>query len=206
MAVNITSELIKELRSITNAGIMDCRKALMQTDGDMEKAKELIRQRGVEKAEKKKDRAANSGLIASYIHMGKIGVLLEINCETDFVAKNEMFVTLANDICMQIAAQDPKFVSREHMSEEMKQKQAEVIRALVLDENKEKPKPDAIVEKMVTGRLDKYFQSVCLLEQPFIKDQNKTIDGLIKETIGKIGENIRVRRFTRYAIGEEVAE
>lgn len=202
MSNNISSELVKKLRDITNAGIMDCRKALIQTDGDMDKAQEVLRQKGAEKAEKKKDRATNSGKIEAYIHMNRIGVIVELNCETDFVAKNEMFQTLAKDIAMQIAAQNPKFVSREEICEDAMKKQEEVIRQLVIDENAAKPKPEEITNKIVSGRLEKYLQSVCLLDQPFIKDQDKTISQVIKEVVGKIGENITVRRFTRYALGE----
>ena len=206
MSVNVPSDLVKKLRDITNAGIMECRNALIKAELDMDKAQEILRQRGAEKAEKKKDRATNSGKIEAYIHMNRIGVLVEVNCETDFVAKNEMFLTLTKDIAMQIAAQAPEFVSRENIPSDVIEKQREIIKQLVIDENKDKPKPDDIIEKIAVGKFDKYCQSVCLLEQAFIKDQNKKVSDIIKEAVGTIGENISVRRFVRYSLGESLGQ
>lgn len=290
MSINIPSELVKKLRDITNAGIMDCRKALIKVEGDLEKAQEILRQKGAEKAEKKKDRATNSGKIEAYIHEDGAGVLIELNCETDFVAKNEMFQelskdialqtaqtspksleellaqpfikdnsktvedvlkevigtigenmsvrrferytgklesyihmskigvlvelecaddfdfhTLGKDLAMQIAAQSPKYISKEHIPAEIAEKQKEIITQLAIDDNKKdaKPKPENIVvEKIAPGRYDKWCQSVCLLEQAFIKDQNKTVADVVKEA----GKNISVKRFARYALGESLGQ
>ena len=289
MSSNVSSELVKKLRDLTNAGIMDCKKALEKTEGDIEKAQEILRQRGAEKAEKKKDRTTNNGKIEVYVTADGAGALIELNCETDFVAKNEMFQELAKDItkqaaetapesleallalpfakdnsktiesvlkeligtigenmsvrrfvtytgklgayihmnkigvlveldcedgfdfqalakdlAMQIAAQSPEFISREHIPAESIEKQKAIIRQLVIDENSKeaKPKPENIVEKIAVGRFDKYCQSACLLEQPFIKDQNKTIADVIKEA----GKNVSVKRFVKYSLGEDLGQ
>lgn len=195
----ITAEMVKQLRERTGAGMMDCKKALAQTDGDIEKAIDLLREKGLAAAAKKASRLAAEGVVESYIHAGgRIGVLVEINCETDFVAKTDGFKALVKDIAMQIAASSPVYVRREEVPEADLEHEREVLRAQALNEGK----PANIVEKMIVGRLEKYYKEVCLLEQPFIKDPDKTVNQLITENIARIGENISVRRFTRYQLGE----
>ncbi len=197
----ITAAMVKELRETTGAGMMDCKKALTETNGDMEKAVDFLREKGLAAAAKKAGRVAAEGLVESYIHGGgRIGVLLEINCETDFVAKTDGFKALARDIAMQIAAANPSFVSRGEVPASVVEHEREVFRAQALNEGK----PAHIVEKMVDGRVEKYYKEVCLLEQLFIKDTDKTITQLINESISKIGENINIRRFTRYQLGEGI--
>lgn len=199
--MSISASLVKELRERTGAGMMDCKKALAETGGDLEKASTWLREKGLAAAAKKAGRIAAEGLIESYIHgVGKIGVLVEVNCETDFVAKTDEFKSLARDIAMQIAAAKPEFVSREEVPAEMLDKEREILRAQALNEGK----PEKIVDKMVAGRIDKYYKDVCLLEQPFIKDTNMTVQQLLTEKIAKIGENISIRRFTRYELGEGI--
>jgi len=195
----ISAKLVKELRERTGAGMMDCKKALQETNGNIEKAAEYMREKGIASAAKKAGRIASEGIVESYIHgNGKIGVLLEINCETDFVAKNEDFKQLAKDIAMQIAASKPEYVKREEVPEDMVNKERQILKAQALNEGK----PEKIVEKMVEGRLDKFYKDVCLLEQPFIREPDKTVQDLVKENISKIGENINVRRFVRFEMGE----
>lgn len=195
----ITAAQVKELREKTGAGMMDCKKVLQEADGNMEKAMELLREKGLAKAEKKADRIAAEGLVEAYIHAnGRIGVLVEVNCETDFVAKTDDFKGFVKDIAMQIAALNPRYVRREEVPEAEVDKEREILRNQALQEGK----PEHIVDKMVEGRLGKFYESVCLLEQPFIKDGDKTVDELVKEKIAKIGENISIRRFTRYELGE----
>ncbi|EGK13641.1 translation elongation factor Ts [Kroppenstedtia eburnea] len=195
----ITAAQVKELREKTGAGMMDCKKVLQEADGNMEKAMELLREKGLAKAEKKADRIAAEGLVEAYIHAnGRIGVLVEVNCETDFVAKTDDFKGFVKDIAMQIAALNPRYVRREEVPETEVDKEREILRNQALQEGK----PEHIVDKMVEGRLGKFYESVCLLEQPFIKDGDKTVDELVKEKIAKIGENISIRRFTRYELGE----
>lgn len=197
----ITAGMVKELRERTGAGMMDCKKALTETNGDMDKAIDYLREKGLAAAAKKAGRVAAEGLVESYIHGGgRIGVLVEVNCETDFVAKTEGFKALAKDIAMQIAAANPAYVSREEVPAEILEHEREVLRAQALNEGK----PAQIVEKMIVGRIEKYYKEVCLLEQVFIKDTDKTITQLINESIAKIGENIAVRRFTRYQLGEGI--
>lgn len=197
----ITAGMVKELRERTGAGMMDCKKALTETNGDMDKAIDYLREKGLAAAAKKAGRVAAEGLVESYIHGGgRIGVLVEVNCETDFVAKTEGFKALAKDIAMQIAAANPAYVSREEVPAEILEHEREVLRAQALNEGK----PAQIVEKMIVGRIEKYYKEVCLLEQVFIKDTDKTITQLINENIAKIGENIAVRRFTRYQLGEGI--
>jgi len=197
----ITAEMVKELRERTGAGMMDCKKALTEAGGDMDKAVDLLREKGLAAAAKKAGRIAAEGLVESYIHAGgRIGVLVEINCETDFVAKTDDFKSLAKDIAMQIAASNPLYVRREDVPAEVIQHEREVLKAQALNEGK----PANIVEKMVDGRLEKFYKEVCLLEQPFIKDPDKTVQQLITEKIAQIGENITVRRFTRYQLGEGI--
>ena len=195
----ISAKEVKELREKTGAGIMDCKAALKEADGDMEKAIEILKKKGIAKAAKKASRVASDGLIGSYIHHGgKIGVLVEVNCETDFVAKTDDFKNLVNEIAMQIAASNPLYVKREDIPEEVLSKEKEVYRAQALESGK----PEKIVDRIVEGKMEKYFKEVCLLEQPYIRDDEKTVKDLINETIAKVGENIVVRRFVRYVLGE----
>lgn len=197
--MTISANLVKELRDRTGAGMMDCKKALAETGGDIEKAVDYLREKGLAAAAKKSGRIAAEGLVEAYIHgAGRIGVLVEVNCETDFVAKTEEFKALARDIAMQIAAAKPEFVRREDVPSEALDKEREILRAQALNEGK----PEKIVEKMVDGRIEKYYKEVCLMEQPFIKDPDLSVKQLITEKIAKIGENISVRRFTRYELGE----
>lgn len=197
--MSISAALVKELRERTGAGMMDCKKALVETNGDMEKAIDFLREKGLAAAAKKAGRIAAEGLVESYIHGGgKLGVLVEVNCETDFVAKNEDFRNFVKDIAMHIAAAKPLFLSREEVSTEALEHEKEILRAQALNEGK----PANIVDKMVEGRVSKYYKEVCLLEQPFVKDPDKTIETLVKEKISTIGENISIRRFVRWEMGE----
>lgn len=197
----ITAELVKELRERSGAGMMDCKKALTETNGDIEKAIDYLREKGLAAAAKKASRVAAEGLVEAYIHMGgKIGVLLELNCETDFVAKTDGFKALAKDIAMHIAASNPICIAREEVPEEKLSHEREILRAQALNEGK----PAQIVEKMVVGRIEKYYKEVCLLEQPFVKDPDMTIKDLVTSSIAKIGENITIRRFARFQLGEGI--
>lgn len=199
----ISAQQVKELRDKTGAGMMDCKRALEESDGDMEKAVEVLRKQGIAKAEKKSGRTANEGLITSYIHPGgRIGVLLEINCETDFVAKTDDFQNLANDIAMQIAAMSPLALSREDVDDEVVEKEKSIYKEQALQEGK----PEHIVDKIITGRLEKFYSEVTLLEQPFVKDTDKSVNQLITEAVTKLGENIAVSRFVRYELGENSEE
>jgi elongation factor Ts len=193
------AKLVKQLREMTGAGILDCKKALEEAGGDLEKAAEILRKKGIAKAAKKASRETKEGIIHSYIHAGgRVGVLLELNCETDFVARNELFQELAKELAMQIAAMKPKYVSREDIPEEVINKEKEIAREAAISEGK----PEHIADKIAQGKLEKYFKEVVLLEQPYIKDDKKTIEELIKEYIAKLGENIKVSRFCRYEVGE----
>ncbi|HEQ99658.1 MAG TPA: translation elongation factor Ts [candidate division Zixibacteria bacterium] len=195
----ISAKTVKELRDKTNAGMMDCKKALEEAEGDLEKAVEVLRERGIAKAAKKSGRTTNEGLIAAYIHPGdKLGVLVEVNCETDFVAKTDDFKNLVHDISMQVAAANPLVVSREELPQEVLEKEKQIYKTQALNEGK----PEKIVDKIVEGRIDKYFKEVCLLEQPFIRDQDKSITDLLNEAIATLGENITIKRFCRYRLGE----
>ncbi len=195
----ITATMVKELREKTGLGMMDCKKALVETNGNMEEAIKYLREKGIMKAEKKSSRITAEGLVDSYIHGdGRIGVLIEVNIETDFAAKNEDFKTLVKDIAMQIAASNPKFVSIEDVPAEVVEKERGILRAQALNEGK----PENVVDKMVEGRIKKYFSDICLLEQQFIKNPDITVKDLILEKISKIGENIKVRRFVRFEKGE----
>lgn len=197
----ITSAMVKELRERTGAGMLDCKNALTEKDGDIEKAIEYLREKGLAAAAKKAGRIAAEGLCESYIHGGgRIGVLLEINCETDFVAKTDEFKSLAKDICMQIAASKPEYVRREEIPAEVVDKEKEIFTAQALNEGK----PASVVEKMIGGRIEKYYKEICLLEQPFIKNTDITVQQLLVEQIARIGENISVRRFARYELGEGI--
>jgi len=196
--MEITAAKVKELREKTGIGMMKCKEALHECAGDFEKAIQYLRKKGLATAEKKSGRTTNEGRIASYIHANnKIGVLIEINCETDFVAKGDDFAQLAKDICMQVAASDPLTISRDNVPQELVDKE----KAIYADQVK--GKPESIIEKILQGKLDAYFKQVCLLEQPFIKDTSIAVDDLIKQIIAKTGENITVARFTRYQLGEE---
>ena len=195
----ITASMVKDLRTKTGAGMMDCKKALAATDGDMDKAIDFLREKGLAAAAKKADRIAAEGLVYSYIHgNGRIGVLVEINCETDFVAQTDNFKDLCKDIAMQIAAANPAYLKREDVPEDVLEHEKEVLRQQALNEGK----PEKIVEKMIVGRIEKFYKENCLLDQEFIKDSDKTIQQVITENIAKIGEKIDIRRYTRYALGE----
>ena len=194
-----TSEDIVKLRKRTNAGIMDCKSALTEADGDLDKATEWLREKGIAKAAKKADRIAAEGLVYSYIHMGgKIGVLVEINCETDFVARSDNFVAFCKDIALQIAASKPLYITEEEVPTDVLDHEKEILRIQALNEGK----PEAIVDRMIEGRVKKFYEEVCLLDQPFVKDPSKTIRDLLNESILTIGEKISIRRFTRYEMGE----
>ncbi|MEK3882169.1 translation elongation factor Ts [Paenibacillus sp. PL2-23] len=195
----VSASAVKELRERTGAGMLDCKKALDETGGDVEKAIALLREKGLAAAANKAGRIATEGVVESYIHAGgRIGVLVEVNCETDFVAKTDQFREFARDIAMQIAAANPKFVRREEVPGDELEKEKEILKNQALNEGK----PEKIVEKMVEGRISKYYEEYCLLEQSFIKDPDKTISELLNEKISKIGENISIRRFVRYELGE----
>ena len=195
----VTATMIKDLRERTGAGMADCKKALVECDGDMEKSIDFLRAKGLAKAAKKACREATEGAVVSYIHGGgRIGVLVEINCETDFVARNEDFVGFTKDVAMQIAAMGPQFVRREEVAEDVIARE----RAVLVAKAVESGKPEAIAQKMVEGQLSKWLKDICLLDQPFVKNPDKTIDQLQQELIAKIGENIKVRRFARFELGE----
>ena len=199
--MSVPASLVKELRERTGAGMMDCKKALAATGGDIDKAADYLREKGLAAAAKKAGRIAAEGLVESYIHgEGRIGVLVEVNCETDFVAKTDEFKALVKDIAMQVAAAKPEYIKREDVPEEVLEHEKAVLRAQALNEGK----PEKIVEKMVEGRMEKYYKEVCLLEQPFIKDPDITIKQLLMDKIAKLGENISVRRFARYELGEGI--
>ncbi|MCI5790293.1 MAG: translation elongation factor Ts [Clostridiales bacterium] len=196
-----TSKDVMDLRARTGVGMMDCKKALTATDGDMDKAIEYLREKGIATAAKKQSRIASEGIVDSYIHLGgKVGVLVEVNCETDFVARGEQFKNFVHDVALQIAAAKPSYVNKEEVPAAEVEHEKEILKAQAL--NEDKPKPLAIIEKMVEGRVNKYYKEVCLMEQDFVKDPSKTITQLLNETISAIGEKITVRRFVRYEMGE----
>ncbi len=195
----ITAAMVKELREATGAGMMDCKRALEESNGDIEKATEILREKGLAAAAKKASRIAAEGLVDSYIHPdGRIGVLVEVNCETDFVAKTDEFKSFVRDIAMHIAAMNPTYLSREDVPQEVIDKEKEILRIQTLNEGK----PEKIVDKIVEGRIAKFFEENCLLEQDFVKDTDKTIQDYVNEKISTIGENINIRRFVRYERGE----
>lgn len=195
----ITAADIKNLRASTGSGMLECKKALTECDGDMEKAIAYLRKKGLAAASKKAGRIATEGLVSSYIHAGgQVGVLLEVNCETDFVARNDDFQTFCRDVAMHIAAMSPLVVSREELNTELVEKEREIYRAKALADGK----PEKIVDRIVDGQVNKYYGDVCLLEQKFVKDDKKTIEMVLKELVAKIGENVKIRRFTRYGLGE----
>ncbi|MCK5119593.1 MAG: translation elongation factor Ts [Candidatus Latescibacteria bacterium] len=196
----ITASMVKELRTRTGAGMMDCKKALVECDGDVEKAIEDLRKKGASSVAKRAGRTAKEGIIASYIHPGdKLGVLVEVNCETDFVARTEAFREFARNIAMQIAAADPLVVRRDEISEEMLEKEKNVYRGKAQNEGK----PEHILDRIVEGRLQKYYQEVCLLEQTFVKDADQTIQEVLTKIGASLGENIGIKRFARFRLGEE---
>jgi len=197
--MSISAKLVKELRDKTGAGMMDCKKALTKTNGDLEKAVDYLRKKGIQSASSKFGRKASNGLIASYIHLnGKVGVLLEINCETDFVAKTPEFNELAKNITLQIAASNPKYIKREEVPEEVISKEKEVYSGQAENLNK----PQKVLDKIVEGKLNKYFKEICLLEQEYIREPEKSVNQLILEAIAKLKENIIVKRFARFKLGE----
>ena len=197
--MEISAKMVKELREKTGAGMMDCKRALASSDGDLEKAVTILREQGLSRAAKKASREAREGLITAYIHPGdKLGVMLEINCETDFVARTDDFKALCKDMAMQVAAANPLVVHRDNLDAELVNKEKEIFKSQALNEGK----PEKIIDKIIAGKLEKYFQEVVLLEQAFIKDQDKTIGDIINEAIAKFGENIQIKRFIRYRLGE----
>lgn len=196
--MNITAADVKELRERTGAGMMDCKKALVETKGDIEKAIDLLREKGLAKAAQKSGRIASEGLVDSYIHGGRIGVLIEVNSETDFVAKTDEFKDFVRDMAMQVAATNPTYVSRDEVSEEEINREKEVLRQQALNEGK----PEKIVDQMVKGRIEKYYEQVCLLDQKFIKNPDLKVEELLHEKISQIGENLKIRRFARFEVGE----
>lgn len=196
----VTAQMVKELREITSAGMLDCKNALVETDGNLDDAIKLLREKGLAKAAKKAGRIASEGAIISYVHGGRIGVIVEINSETDFVGKLDEFQEFGRDVAMQIAAANPKYIRREEVPAEILDEEREILRQQAINEGK----PEKIIDKMVEGRVEKYYKESCLLEQTFIKDGEKTINQLLMEKIAKIGENISIRRFTRYELGEGI--
>ena len=198
--VDIDPQLVKKLREKTNAGFMDCKRALEEAGSDLEKAETVLRTKGIASAGKKASRATKEGIVASYIHLqGKVGVLVEVNCETDFVAKNENFREFVKDITLHVAAAQPQYVSRDEVGEKTVQSERAIYEAQV------KGKPANVVGKIVEGKLDKFYSTICLLEQGFIKNPDQTINDLVKSKIAELGENIVIRRFTRYLVGEPLS-
>ena len=200
--MEITSKMVKELREMTNAGMMDCKKALKESDGDVEAAVKFLREKGLSSAAKRAHKAANEGQIFSYIHSNnKLGVIVELNCETDFVAKTDEFQTLGRNLAMQVAAAAPLVVKREDISEDVLKKEMEIFRNQAIKSGK----PEKVLDKIVEGKVEKFYSEVVLLEQAFIKDDKIKVEELLKETIGKLGENMIVRRFARFQLGEEAS-
>jgi len=197
--LEITTATVKELRSVTGAGVLDCKNALEEANGDFDKAVELLKKKGLAAAAKRAGRAAKDGIIGHYVHMdGRVAALVEVNCETDFVARTEEFQTLAHDLAMQVVAGQPRYLSREDVPAEVLEEERAKYRAEMQDAGK----PEHIIDRIVEGKLQKFYTEVCLLEQPFIKDDDLTVKDLIAQTIARTGENIRVRRFVRYELGE----
>lgn len=196
MSTVITAQMVSDLREKTGAGLLDCKKALTEANGNVEEAITLLRKKGAASAAKKADRATKEGLIESYIHLGgKVGVLLEVNCETDFVARNEEFRAFCKDMCLQVAAHSPLYVAREEVPEADLAREREIAAAQV------QGKPPAAVQKIVEGKLEKFYSTVCLLDQPFVRQPEKTVKEILTEKVAKIGENIQIRRFVRYQLG-----
>jgi len=198
-AMEVSANIVKQLREKTGAGFMDCKKALAETGGDVEKAIDYLRKRGVAAAAKKADRVVTDGAVGAYVHPGgKVGVLLEINCETDFVARNAEFQALLKDMAMQVAAANPRYVRREEVSAEESEREQSIYRQQALETGK----PEKVIEKIVEGKMERFYSEVCLLEQPFIKDPDRKVSAVINDAIARLGENIQVRRFARYHLGE----
>jgi elongation factor Ts len=201
--VEVSANMVKDLREKTGAGMMDCKKALAETGGDFQKALDYLRQKGLATAAKRAGRIASEGRVGSYIHAGgKIGVMVEVNCETDFVAKTDDFQAFAKDMAMQIAASNPSYVRREEVTPEVLEREKEIYRAQARDAKK----PEKVMDKIVEGKLEKFYSEVCLLEQAFVKDPDVTVQDLLNGLIGKLGEKIEIRRFTRYQVGEGIAK
>ena len=198
MAKEITAEMVKELREKTGAGMMDCKKALTESEGDFAKAEEWLRKKGITGAAKKAGRTAAEGLIGSYVHNGKIGALVEVNCETDFVARNEDFQALVRDLALHIAAANPTYARREEVPPGVLDSEKEIERTKL----REQKKPEVMIDKILSGKMEKYFETVCLVDQPFVKDDKKKVHEVVTEAIAKIGENITIRRFSRFQVGE----
>ena len=199
--MKITAKMVSDLRTRTGAGIMDCKKALSETNGDVETAIQFLREKGLRASELKSGRAASEGLVVSYVHPGnRIGVLVEVNCETDFVARTDQFQNLAKEIAMQIAAAKPKYVNKEDVPESILNSEKAILRTQTLDEGK----PEKIVEKIVEGRLGKFYSEMCLLEQGYIRDADKTVRQLLQDSIAQLGENIIVKRFSLYVLGQDI--
>ncbi len=197
--MHIDAKAVKALREKTGAGMMDCKKALAETEGNEEKAIDILREKGLAAAAKRSGRAANQGIVESYIHLGgKIGVLVEVNCETDFVARNDEFREFVRNLCLQVAATNPTYLVKEDVPEKILDKERQIIKAQALNEGK----PEKVIEKIIEGRLDKYYRENCLLEQTYVKDEDLTIHELLTNLIAKIGENIVIRRYCRFEIGE----
>jgi elongation factor Ts len=203
----VTAGAIKALREKTGAGMMECKKALIEAEGNEERAIEILRERGLASAKKKEGRVAAEGVVGSYIHMGgKVGVLVEVNCETDFVARGEEFQQLVKDIAMHVAAAEPRFVSREEVNADTLEKEREIARAQAKNDPKNANKPDQVIDKIVEGRLNKFYEEFVLLDQPFIKDPAKTVGELVTEKVAKTGEKVTIRRFARYKMGEGLSK
>src|SRR6266436_6130423 len=199
----INAAAIKALREKTGAGMMDCKKAITEAEGNEERAIEILRERGLASAKKKEGRVAAEGVVGSYIHMGgKVGVLVEVNCETDFVARSEEFQQLVKDVAMHVAAAEPRYVSRDEVTAAELDKEREIARAQAKNDPRNASKPDQVIEKIVEGRLNKFYEETVLLDQPFVKDPAKTVAELVDEKVAKTGEKITIRRFTRYKMGE----
>jgi len=199
--MTISAAEVKKLRDLTGAGMMDCKAALMETEGEVEKAIDYLRKKGIASGQKRKDKTANEGVVMSYVHPGnRLGVMIELNCETDFVAKTDEFLTLAKDLAMQIAATNPLAIHREDVLEEIVDKEKEIFRAQMKDQNK----PENVMEKILEGKIDKFFQETVLMEQGYVKDSNKSVKEHLFEVSGKLGENMTIRRFVRFHLGEEI--
>jgi len=204
---DVSAAAVKALREKTGAGMMDCKKALIEADGNEERANEILRERGLASAKKKEGRVASEGVVGSYIHMGgKVGVLVEVNCETDFVARGEEFQQLVKDIAMHIAAAEPRYVSRDEVTSEVLDKEREIARKQAQNDPKNANKPEQVIDKIVEGRLNKFYEEFVLLDQPFIKEASQTVGEMVTEKVAKTGEKITIRRFARYKMGEGLSK
>ncbi len=203
----VTAAAVKALREKTGAGMMECKKALIEAEGNEERANEILRERGLASAKKKEGRVAAEGVVGSYIHMGgKVGVLVEVNCETDFVARGEEFQQLVKDIAMHIAAAEPRYVSRDEVTADVLDKERDIARKQAKNDPKNANKPDQVIDKIVEGRLNKFYEEFVLLDQPFIKEASQTVGEMVTEKVAKTGEKITIRRFARYKMGEGLAK